>query len=340
MKQVVINEHLEEIEVHPPGLYEQFIDICIAAAKEMLDQRDQFREIDCPACDSPDREPAFEKHGYAYWLCQTCATIFASPRPTEQLLDWYLYASPVAAFRGSQEYQQTMAQRTKELGLYRVEWVTELCGRMRHSGPQPIVDVGTRSATYLTELLKRQVSPVIAAKPLAALGSSYLRARENRLTVVDNLTALAGSQSKLITAFDVLEHQISPFDMILGAYSALRPGGILALTTRSSSGLDIQVLWERATIFPAEHINLMSVEGIRALLKMVGFEILEESTPGQLDVQLIERILQEQPDIETPRFLKYFFTHRDRYARRRLQQFLQQNLLSSYLRVVARKSSV
>ena len=66
-------------------------------------------------------------------------------------------------------------------------------------------------------------------------------------------------------------------------------------------------------------------------------EVLEASTPGQLDAQMIERVSGETEDVELPRFLRYFLAHRDIYAKCRLQQFLQENLLSSYLRVVARR---
>ena len=337
MKQVVVDEYLDEMEVHPPGIYQRLQDVCVASAVELLEQQDHFVETACPACASPDRELAFEKHGYTYWSCQVCATLFVSPRPSGLLLDQYLLHSPVAAFRDSDEYREAVDRHVKELAAYRAEWVSELCERVGPDGQRPVLDVETRSPAYLDGLLRRHVGPVIAVKPLCSVPDS-LTTPANSVTVVNDLTGLKDANARLIAAFDILEHQASPENLVLAAHEALGPAGLLVVTTRSSSGFDIQVLWEQCTtIFPVEHINLLSVEGMRTLLTRAGFEILEASTPGQLDVQMIERVLQERPDADVPRFLRYFLRYRNSYAKRRLQQFLQENLLSSHLRVVARK---
>lgn len=339
MKQVVVDEHLDEMEVHPPGLYQDLANVCVRSAKELLGQHELFVETACPACGSPDKKLAFEKHDYTYWNCPVCATLFVSPRPSAALLDWYLLHSPAAAFRDGVEYREAMDQRTKELGAYRAEWISELCDLVKVDGRRPVVDVETRSTHYLAELGRRQVGPLISVKPLCSLLES-LTGPGNSLKTVTDLSELKGAEARLIAAFDVLEHQTSPSDLVLAARAALGPRGLLAITTRSASGLDIQVLWQHCTtIFPVEHINLLSVEGMWALLTEAGFEVLEVSTPGQLDLQMIERVLQEQPDANIPRFLRYFLTRRDAYAKRKLQQFLQENLLSSHLRVVARKTA-
>jgi hypothetical protein len=338
LKRVMVDEHLDEMEVHPPGLYQHLVNACVDSAKDLLDQRERFVETACPACASPDRKLAFEKHGYTYWSCQVCATLFVSPRPSSSLLDWYLLHSPAAAFRGSDEYREAMGRRVKELAAHRAEWVSELCERVRPDGRRSVVDVQTRSPDSLAQLQRRQVGPLIAVKPLCSLPES-LTMPSKSLTTVDDLTDLRDANARLIALFDVLERETSPSDLVLAAHEALGPGGLLVITARSGSGFDVQVLWEHSTIFPLEHINLLSVEGMRTLLTRAGFEILEASTPGQLDVQMIERVLQEQIDADAPRFLKYFLKQRDIYTKRRLQQFLQENLLSSHLRVVARKAS-
>jgi hypothetical protein len=160
------------------------------------------------------------------------------------------------------------------------------------------------------------------------------------LTITHHLSDLAGADAKLIAMFDILEHQTNPFELLKGVDQALGADGLLVITTRSGSGFDIQVLWENSTILPVEHMNLISIEGIRLLLQNFDFEIMEISTPGQLDVQMIERVFRSQEQNCIPYFLQYFLRYRDSFAKNRLQQFLQENLLSSHLRIVAKKSSV
>lgn len=331
MKQIIINDHLDEADVHPPGLYQRLIEISVDSAVNLLDQPEKFSEISCPACTTTEYTKAFEKHGYSYWLCNSCSTLFVSPRPSASLIDWYLLDSPAAAFRDSIDYQQAMSQRLHEVVKYRTNWISELCVRMRSNSFAPIIDIETRLPDYPSELARQQNNPCIVAKPLVSLKST------KALEIAPNLTALAGRGAKLITAFDVLEHSVDLLQFARAANAALKLGGVLVLTTRSASGFDIQALWEHANVFPVEHINLVSVEGIESLLAKTGFEVIEMSTPGQLDIQLIERIWHEQVDVDLPHFLKYFLQHRDNYAKHKLQQFLQQNLLSSHLRVVARK---
>jgi hypothetical protein len=336
VRRAVVDESLEEIEVHPPGLYRRLVDACVASARELLDQQELLAETPCPACGSLDPELAFEKHGYTYRSCRICATLFISPRPSRSQMDWYLRRSPAAAFRQTAEYRAAKDQRTRELAAYRADWVWELSERAGGDGDRPVVDVETRTAAFLEGLVRRRVGPLVAAGPLCS-PADLLPSRADTLSIVEDLGDLEGTNARLVALFDVLERAASPGNLVEAAHEALGPGGLLVITARSASGFDVQVLWERATIFPLEHVNLLSVEGVRALLTGIGFDIVELSTPGQLDVQMVERMLEERPGIAVPRFVRYFLEHRDRHAKRRLQQFLQENRLSSHLRLVARK---
>jgi hypothetical protein len=251
-------------------------------------------------------------------------------------MDWYLLHSPAAALRRSAEYRGAKDQRTRELAAYRADWVWELSGRVGGDGDRPVVDVETRTAAFLEGLLRRRVGPLVAAGPLCS-PEDLLPSRADDLSFVEDLGELEGTNARLVALFDVLERAASPGDLVGVAHGALGPNGLLVITARSASGFDVQVLWEQATVFPLEHVNLLSVEGVRTLLGRIGFDIVELSTPGQLDVQMIERMLEERPSMDVPRFVRYFLEHRDRHAKRRLQHFLQENRLSSHLRLVARK---
>lgn len=336
MKKVVVHECLNEFEVHPKNLYKLFIDACTNSSSEMLRKKEIFRDTACPACNSSEKESAFEKNGYTYWNCSECATLFISPRPSALLIDWYLKNSPVASFRKSHQYKQAMSKRTKEQATYRADWISNLCQSREINRELPVVDVETRTPDYITELKQHKVEPIVIVKPLDLLNNS-LALSSGLVTKVDHLKKLKKSSVRLISLFEILEHQSNPFNFFLDAHNALCSEGLIVITTRSSSGFDIQVLWENSTIFPVEHMNLISIEGIRILLKKIGFEILEVSTPGQLDVQMVERVLHQQKMTYIPYFIKYFLKHRSEFEKNRLQQFLQENLLSSHLRIVAKK---
>lgn len=330
LKYVVVDAPLSEVDVHPPSSYARLVDLSTEAAATLT----QRQASDCPGCGETARRPAFTKHGFQYVECRSCATIYASPRPTAEGVHWYLHDSPAAQFQ-LQEYRRPLARRDHEEALNRADWVQEMLRAHGRAAEGAVVDVHTRSPEYLKALSDQRLAPVIAVEPLTPLPESLLEVGIGQRTSIEEL---APGGSRMITAFAALEHVVDVGQMAAASYRALAAGGLFALTSRSSSGLDIQVLWQHCpTIFPADHLNLLSVEGARALLQDAGFEILEISTPGQLDVELVERVLTEQPEIDVPRFLSYLLTHRDEHTKAGLQQFLQQHLLSSHLRIIARK---
>ena len=47
------------------------------------------------------------------------------------------------------------------------------------------------------------------------------------------------------------------------------------------------------SVAPPHHINFMSTEGLVILLERAGFEILNIETPGELDVDIVENMLNE-----------------------------------------------
>ena len=109
------------------------------------------------------------------------------------------------------------------------------------------------------------------------------------------------------------------------------------MTCHLSSGLEVKVLEENSDIFvPMERINLLSFEGMNALIANVGgLEILEFSTPAVLDIPNLESKLRQS---EGNTFFKYIFdVRKDEKLLESFQDFLQLNRLGSYGRLVLRK---
>jgi hypothetical protein len=114
----------------------------------------------------------------------------------------------------------------------------------------------------------------------------------------------------------------------------------LVFTTLTVSGWDIQVLWERSkSISPPHHINLMSTEGLARLVERTGLLVEEIATPGELDVDIVRNMLQEEPALPLPPFVRYMLQRRGPEAWADFQAFLRQHALSSHVRVTARRPS-
>ena len=335
MRQVIIDEYLDEWDVHPKNTFERLNELSMEAFERLLGQQTPLNDVPCPGCESSRQSHAFERHGFQYRFCGECSTLFVSPRPTAKQLEWYLKSSKMADFRRSEEYTKSMDDRFLNLAFHRTDWMERLV--RRHSLPENgmIGLIEPRTGHLPNKLIERGVGTVQVVSPLFPVEKEVIK--NEAVLSVDSIDAMESESASLIAAFEVVEHVVSPADFFASVFDALEPGGIFLITTRAGSGFDIQVLWEHSSILPLEHLNLFSVEGLRKLFESAGFEITELSTPGQLDLQIIQRVCKEKEDVSIPRFLTYFFENRDRHAFQRFQNFLQENLLSSFMRVVARK---
>ena len=98
------------------------------------------------------------------------------------------------------------------------------------------------------------------------------------------------------------------------------------------------MLWDKAPyIFVPEHLNLLSIAGLEQLVQRSGFELVELSTPGQLDVEQVRLACQDDPAIRLPRFVETLLSARGPLAAEDFQAFLQKHRLSSHVRIAARK---
>jgi hypothetical protein len=331
MRQVTYNDSISDLEIHPPGTYQPFLELARESAF-VLDSS-QFVELtSCPACGSEHISPAFDKWRFHYAECQQCASLFISNRPNLSQLSWYLNESPAALYRQSSSYLQTMQTNYKRLSAYRASWIDSIAIRIPKAKDISILDLETRSGDFLSLLSQQAEWEVLSVAP------RYATTSDEKNQAYESLEDVNNESISILTAFDILEHQFSPNKFFETIRKKLQPNGFFLMTTRVGSGFDIQTLGEHCpTIVPIEHLNLLSVEGIKNLLREHNFSIFEISTPGQLDVETVAATYQQNPELKLPKSVRYFFDHRDALAKQNLQYFLQANLLSSHLRLVAQK---
>lgn len=329
MKHAIVSAEMLESDIRPPGLRTRFRELALSEVETFFPANSLSRLAACPACESEDLEPAFDKYGYSYGRCRTCESVFARDRPTAEAMAAY-YAESRAGKVRSEYLAGHPTTDVAEVLRARVDWVwTFTSGRL--SGPVDLLDVGTSYAAILAELLDLGIfRNVLSVDPAPSIAPYLAR---SGVEVTSELV-----EAGVVTAFEQLEHQANPRSFIARVAAATRDGGMLFLTTRSISGFDLQVLWDRSPyIFFPEHLNLFSIEGLQICLEQNGFEILELSTPGHLDIEFVRQTLEDDPTLEVPRFVRYLLERRSEHARRELQVFLQKTQLSSHVRIVARR---
>lgn len=134
-----------------------------------------------------------------------------------------------------------------------------------------------------------------------------------------------------------LDRVADPIALVTAVAGRLATGGLIFVTAQVASGFDIEVLGLRDLyLYPPDRTNCFSLAGLEQVLRGAGFTIVELSTPGVLDVEVVLAHLRHDPSIPVSGFERRLLAS-DPDARQQFQTFLQQNRMSSFARVVGRK---
>ena len=89
-------------------------------------------------------------------------------------------------------------------------------------------------------------------------------------------------------------------------FEIMNNGDMLIFTTLSGMGLDIQLLKENSkSVSPPHHLNFLNPKSVSNMLTEVGFSVLEITTPGKLDIDIVRNFTRENNlKIKIPDFLQ------------------------------------
>jgi SAM-dependent methyltransferase len=328
---------MKESEIRPPDLFNRYLELARRDAEAFLDFQAEFVEVNCPACGGTQELPGVEKLGYRYVLCGDCGTLYLSPRPSEAQLEKYYRNAESVKFWSTHFYKETVEARREKMFRPRAELIGEILIQLGRQSQEVFVDVGAGYGIFLEEVARLKAFATVAGVEPNPEMADICRQRGFAIVEKTVEAVTPGEvQADFAASFEVLEHVFDPLKFIRSVSRLLKPKGVLLLTTLTVSGFDIQVLWEHSkSVYPPHHINLISIDGMERLIKRAGLGLLELSTPGQLDIDIVRNMLKERPDITVPRFVHQLLREGDQNLRKEFQQFLSRNRLSSHVRVLA-----
>ena len=275
----------------------------------------------CPICRKRTGHFYFNKWNIDYLRCDECGSLFAVC--DEETIREYLTYDRLNEFRLSDAYQRQITGNRKDSWQEYLEWVEvrtyRFLGRNKELN---ILDLGNRLTGFI-DMIK---------------GSDICG--EYRLTesVGFSDTEFQDSESAdIIFCNDVLKTDTNPHERIEDVKHYLKKNGLLFIGARAGSGFDVITLKENNTrICPYEHILLPSVRGMIKLLTDNGFEVLEITTPGVMDVKYVMDDIGKLDAREE--FVRHLLREADDGTLQEFQRFLQKSCMSSYIRVIARKA--
>ncbi len=327
-KHTVLSSGLHDADIRPPALLNEFKRLSLRDAAHFLGEESTWEAVACTACGQDVPSPAFVKEGFPYTQCDHCSSLYVNPRPRVADVTRYYADSEAIRYRVAQFSEASASQRRIHLARSRAAWIAQVVDTHLELAEPTYGDWEPYSAAILEEVAEQgRLGACIGIAPQVPLEGVTGVALAEALPPLD-----------AVSAFEKLEHQSAPGQFLRTLRDRLKPGGLLFLTTRTCSGFDLQVLWDKAPyIFVPEHMNLLSIEGLELLLQRCGLELIELSTPGQLDVELVLQALAADPTVVLPPFAKPLLTQRGPLAHQDFQAFLQKHRLSSHVRLVARR---
>ena len=327
MKTRVLKDDFREIEIRPNEEFNHFLSLIKNDISEIFKSKAGNYFYFCPACTSKKSGFKFSKKGFIYRECLDCGSVFMTPRPDREMLHEFFAHSKGMEYWNSKLFQESVS-RKEHVFEPRTRWIKESL-EFTDISTHKYLDFYSKYSPFIKNISEiKSFSKLVSFKPIGHLKKDL---EECSFEIIQNL---GEEKYSVITAFEVFDRFYNPRQVVETIKNNLEKGGLFFLSTKSASGLDFQFLLEKSkNIIPPIHLNIFSVEGIIKLLEDYDFEIVELSTPGTLDLQ----ILEEQIDyVELPKFFRDIIKNRDMQIKETFQEFLQRARLSSHMRILAK----
>ena len=273
----------------------------------------------CPFCKEKEYKLFFTKWKVPYYKCPNCFSIYAGIDGEE--LKRYKKNEALAALRLDWEYQSDTSNRRTILWNDLLDWYRFRCFRYLGKNQNlKILDFGTRYRE-LIRLIKN---------------SGLVHSYELRNSILSINADEKTESADVVLCMDYIQMEFVPLQFLKEVHKSLKDNGLLFFSIRMGSGIDVLALKENnKSIFPYEFNLLPTPKGLRILLEQAGFEVLELTTPGTMDVSYLHEQVNSLENENA--FLYYFLKTAGAAELAEFQRFLQKSGLSSYAQLVARK---
>ena len=212
----------------------------------------------CPACGHPTARFAFAAAGYTHVRCDRCDTLYVATLPSDERVE----ATYLAPDYHSSAIGQEARMRAEADARAQV---------LRKFGCRDVLEIGCGPGHFLDAVrdLGMQVEGVDRAPTAQAPRARGHLVHDLWLRDLEPVTP----RFDAVAMWEVLEHIPEPAQLLRRARQWLRPGGFLALSTPSSSGIPARIMGARfPMVCPPEHLALFSRKGLGALLADAHFD--------------------------------------------------------------------
>ena len=323
---------MKETEIRPKKIFEQFLNLASSDIKRYFNE--EREKVNCVACERKGKF-SFKKNNFSYCECTNCKTLFVSPRPKERaFLNYYTKSSSIK-FLANTLYKKTEKLRRKKMWKPKAKIIFKILKKNRIKNFS-YIDIGGGYGIFAEEILKLKKRNIVIIEPSPFMAT---KCREKKLKVVQKFLESVKQEDlpknkKVFTCFELMEHLHNPSKFVKSLRKLMNKEDLFIFTTLSSTGTDILTLWNNSrSVSPPHHINFFNPKSISIFLKRYKFKIVDISTPGKIDINILENDKLFIKD----RFWKTFLMLANDNDKAKMQNLISNLNFSSHMMVICKK---
>jgi len=193
---------------------------------------------------------------YALSECKSCRSLFVGTRPSQvELANAYKSAAYVA------EVESALAAKSywreiRKLGLNKVD---------------SLLDVGCNDGAFIAVVKRAGIERVIGVEP----SEEAIKKAPDEVKQLISLGTLEDvdflEKFSMLTCFQTIEHLVDIRSFAQRARHLLNDGGTVVIICHNRNSLVNRILGQKSPIFDIEHLQILTKEGVIALLETSGF---------------------------------------------------------------------
>jgi len=285
-------------KLRPHKSYDYLIENRNASLKELLANEERLKDFlncrNCPVCSRNDYIFLYKKDSLDLVKCNHCMVVYVNPIFDEETY-FKIYRS--------QQYQQIV----KGLGEASHDYRKERFGKERmnvieqyhdENLPKNLLDIGCSTGFLLEEARDRHWNAQgIELNPSAA---EFAHNRNLQVFQIPLEEIQFDHKFSVITLYDVLEHLVSPSNIISKVNQLLTPGGkiYIYVPNYNSASRELLGIENAHFIWPTHHLTYFSPKSLKFFLERHGFNVFNWETQG-LDMYDWQWYLNDKTDIDT-----------------------------------------
>lgn len=284
-------------------------------------QMDLFQLRNCPGCNSDSSLPFSTHHEFKFSRCPSCFTVFMNPGPSESIVSDLYANSANYEYWAKEMYPRTRSMRRQTLHRERAHFALSIAKNVLIKRPLRVLEIGAGTGDSMAILIEESTIEIdgYVIEPNPDMWGHLI---ENGCNVVSGIEEIQGQKFDLIIAYEVLEHILEPRTFVKIFRDFLSDTGFFLFSTPNAHSIEVQFLGDESTTLDIEHISVLTPSAIHSIAAFTNLEVVEISTPGNFDLELI-----------SSKFADRFDAFKlEKYPD--LQNFIKASCLSSHMKVV------